>query len=194
MKKLADRMPDVGRKMEYFLNTGNLVSKSGLDLSQSSGFTVVAEKLNFFRSRPATSRPVQHALQAGLCWFETAAATAGLLLAGYPSMDMSPVILGPEHEGGAGHHVSPSCAGRYLSHFRSVHRGAYFAQLRTTAVRKLLPESWGFMCPVRCAIPSEMVARTPGQLHPAAHGPAPLQCDTAAMIEVSVAYVTCANP
>ena len=29
-----------------------------------------------------------------------------------------------------------------------MHRGAYFAQLRTTAVRKLLPESWGFMCPV----------------------------------------------
>jgi DNA-directed RNA polymerase I subunit RPA2 len=49
MKKLADRMPDIGRKMEYMLNTGNLVSKSGLDLSQSSGFTVVAEKLNFFR-------------------------------------------------------------------------------------------------------------------------------------------------
>jgi hypothetical protein len=24
---------------------------------------------------------------------------------------------------------------RYLSHFRSVHRGAYFAQLRTTTVR-----------------------------------------------------------
>ena len=37
---------------------------------------------------------------------------------------------------------------RYLSHFRSVHRGAYFMQLRTTAVRKLLPESFGFMCPV----------------------------------------------
>lgn len=37
---------------------------------------------------------------------------------------------------------------RYLSHFRSVHRGSYFMQLRTTAVRKLLPESWGFMCPV----------------------------------------------
>lgn len=42
-------MPDVGRKVEYLLNTGNLVSKSGLDLSQVSGFTVVAEKLNFFR-------------------------------------------------------------------------------------------------------------------------------------------------
>lgn len=37
---------------------------------------------------------------------------------------------------------------RYLSHFRSVHRGAYFMQLRTTAVRKLMPESFGFMCPV----------------------------------------------
>ena len=29
---------------------------------------------------------------------------------------------------------------RYLSHFRSVHRGAFFATLRTTTVRKLLPE------------------------------------------------------
>jgi DNA-directed RNA polymerase I subunit RPA2 len=37
---------------------------------------------------------------------------------------------------------------RYLSHFRSCHRGAYFAEIRTTTVRKLLPESWGFMCPV----------------------------------------------
>ncbi len=37
---------------------------------------------------------------------------------------------------------------RYLSHFRSVHRGAYFAEMKTTTVRKLLPESWGFLCPV----------------------------------------------
>ncbi|KXZ56278.1 hypothetical protein GPECTOR_1g243 [Gonium pectorale] len=85
MQKLLAKLPDVGQKFEYLLNTGNLLSKSGLDLSQTSGFTVVAEKLNFFR---------------------------------------------------------------YLSHFRSVHRGAYFAELRTTTVRKLLPESWGFMCPV----------------------------------------------
>lgn len=49
MRKLSERMPDIGRKVEYLLNTGNLVSKSGLDLSQVSGFTVVAEKLNFFR-------------------------------------------------------------------------------------------------------------------------------------------------
>ena len=32
---------------------------------------------------------------------------------------------------------------RYLSHFRSVHRGAFFAEMRTTSVRKLLPEAWG---------------------------------------------------
>ncbi len=85
IKKYCEKMPDIGKKFEYLLNTGNLVSRSGLDLSQATGFTVVAEKLNFFR---------------------------------------------------------------YLSHFRSVHRGAYFAELRTTTVRKLLPESWGFFCPV----------------------------------------------
>lgn len=32
---------------------------------------------------------------------------------------------------------------RYLSHFRCVHRGAFFAEMRTTSVRKLLPEAWG---------------------------------------------------
>jgi DNA-directed RNA polymerase I subunit RPA2 len=37
---------------------------------------------------------------------------------------------------------------RFLSHFRSIHRGAYFAEMKTTTVRKLLPESWGFLCPV----------------------------------------------
>lgn len=37
---------------------------------------------------------------------------------------------------------------RYLSHFRCVHRGAFFAQMRTTSVRKLLPEAWGFFGPV----------------------------------------------
>jgi DNA-directed RNA polymerase I subunit RPA2 len=71
--------------MEYFLSTGNLISPSGLDLQQSSGFTIVAEKLNFLR---------------------------------------------------------------YISHFRAVHRGSFFAQMKTTTVRKLLPESWGFLCPV----------------------------------------------
>ncbi|KAF2968065.1 hypothetical protein GQX73_g5481 [Xylaria multiplex] len=75
----------VGTALEYFMSTGNLASPSGLDLQQVSGFTVVAEKLNFLR---------------------------------------------------------------FISHFRMVHRGSFFAQLKTTTVRKLLPESWGFLCPV----------------------------------------------
>src|SRR5436305_8129020 len=37
---------------------------------------------------------------------------------------------------------------RFTTHFRSVHRGAFFAEMKTTTVRKLLPESWGFLCPV----------------------------------------------
>ena len=75
------RVPsDLGRKVEYVLATGNMVSNTGLDLQQVSGFTIVGEKLNFLR---------------------------------------------------------------YLSHFRSIHRGAFFAEIRTTTVRKLLPDSWG---------------------------------------------------
>lgn len=41
---------------------------------------------------------------------------------------------------------------RFISHFRAVHRGASFAGLRTTSVRKLLPEyalvpiTWRFYC------------------------------------------------
>lgn len=71
---------DIGQKLSYFLATGNLISQSGLDLQQTTGYTIVAEKLNFYR---------------------------------------------------------------YLSHFRCIHRGAFFAELKTTTVRKLLPESWG---------------------------------------------------
>lgn len=71
---------DIGAKMSNFLATGNLVSPSGLDLQQAAGFTIVAEKLNWYR---------------------------------------------------------------YISHFRCVHRGAFFAELKTTTVRKLLPEAWG---------------------------------------------------
>lgn len=85
VRHAAERISDFGRKFEYLLNTGNLASHSGLDLSQMAGFTVIAEKLNFHR---------------------------------------------------------------YLAHFRAVHRGAYFMEIRTTTVRKLRPEAFGFMCPV----------------------------------------------
>lgn len=76
---------NIANGLEYFLSTGNISSPTGLDLQQVSGFTVVAEKLNYLR---------------------------------------------------------------FISHFRMVHRGSFFAQLKTTTVRKLLPESWGFLCPV----------------------------------------------
>ena len=74
---------DIGAKMANFLATGNLISPTGLDLQQAAGFTIVAEKLNWYR---------------------------------------------------------------YISHFRCIHRGAFFAELKTTTVRKLLPEAWGTSC------------------------------------------------
>lgn len=80
-RKLLDAQKDIGRALHYFLVTGNLVSSSGLDMMQVSGYTIVAEKLNYFR---------------------------------------------------------------YLSHFRSVHRGQFFTTMKTTEVRKLLPESFGY--------------------------------------------------
>jgi len=76
---------DVDKRMQNFMSTGNVGSRSGLDLMQKSGYTIVADKLN---------------------------------------------------------------ALRYSSHFVSIHRGQYFAEMKTTTVRKLLPETWGFLCPV----------------------------------------------
>mmetsp|Transcript_1430 Transcript_1430/g.1921 ORF Transcript_1430/g.1921 Transcript_1430/m.1921 type:complete len:1240 (+) Transcript_1430:30-3749(+) len=75
----------IGKKVQHLLSTGNVISTSGLDLMQVSGFTIVAERLNFLR---------------------------------------------------------------YCAHFRSVHRGQFFMEMKTTAVRKLLPDQWGFLCPV----------------------------------------------
>ena len=42
LRRVADKLPDLGRRLEYFLNTGNYVSKNAGDLSQTSGFTVCA--------------------------------------------------------------------------------------------------------------------------------------------------------
>ena len=38
--------------------------------------------------------------------------------------------------------------GRFFSFFRSVHRGKFFSEMKNTVGRKLLPQSWGFLCPV----------------------------------------------
>ena len=89
-------------KVSSLLASGNLVSSSGLDLQQTTGFAIVAERLNKWR---------------------------------------------------------------YFSHFRSVHRGQFFTTMKTTAVRKLLPEAWGFLCPVHtpdggpCGLLSHLTAR-----------------------------------
>jgi len=85
LQKMVGQASDVQKRMENFLATGNLTSRSGSDLMQTSGYTIVADKLNQFR---------------------------------------------------------------WSSHFASVHRGQYFAEMKTTTVRKLLPETWGFLCPV----------------------------------------------
>eukprot|EP00871_Galdieria_phlegrea_P005513 jgi/Galph1/5963/GphlegSOOS_G4623.1 len=76
---------DIGRRMENFIATGQLQTRTGLDLMQVSGYAVVAERISYFR---------------------------------------------------------------YISHFRCIHRGQFFSELKTTSVRKLLPEAWGFLCPV----------------------------------------------
>jgi len=76
---------DIGKRLEHFIATGQLQTRTGLDLMQTAGYSVVAERISYYR---------------------------------------------------------------YISHFRCVHRGQFFAELKTTSVRKLLPEAWGFICPV----------------------------------------------
>lgn len=63
---------------------------------------------------------------------------------------------------------------RFLAHFRSVHRGQFFTTLKTTAVRKLLPEAWGFLCPVHtpdgspCGLLNHLAAAAVVTVDPAA--------------------------
>lgn len=75
----------INRSLDNFLATGNLITKSGLGLMQSSGLVIMAENINRMR---------------------------------------------------------------YMSHFRAVHRGSFFVEMRTTEARQLLPDAWGFICPV----------------------------------------------
>lgn len=82
---MKSRYSDVTNAMTKLVATGNILSKTGLGLNQTSGLSVVADKINYWR---------------------------------------------------------------FLSHFRAVHRGSYFTEMKTTACRKLYPEAWGFLCPV----------------------------------------------
>jgi len=100
----------IGKKVQHFLSTGNIISSTGLDLMQVSGYTIVAEKLNFLR---------------------------------------------------------------FCAHFRSVHRGQFFLEMKTTAVRKLLPDQWGFLCPVHtpdggpCGLLSHLALKCQVMAYPA---------------------------
>jgi DNA-directed RNA polymerase I subunit RPA2 len=114
-KKIAEKQVDVGRKVAFLINTGNMVSNTGLDLMQASGFTVVADKINYMRFMSHFRRC------AGL-----------LLLISCHARRRACVCMC----------VSFKCANH------SVHRGQFFTTMKTTTVRKLLPESWGFVCPV----------------------------------------------
>ena len=82
---LASKFGEIVRPMNALIATGNLLSRSGLGLQQTTGLSVMAEKINYWR---------------------------------------------------------------FLSHFRAVHRGSFFAEMKTTTCRKLYPEAWGFLCPV----------------------------------------------
>lgn len=81
----AIRKDQISLRMIYLISTGNLLTESGLDLPQTVGYAVLAERINYLR---------------------------------------------------------------FIAHFRAVHRGAFYAAMRSTQVRKLLPEAWGFICPV----------------------------------------------
>ena len=100
----------VGKKVQHFLSTGNIISSTGLDLMQVSGYTIVAERLNFLR---------------------------------------------------------------YCAHFRSIHRGQFFMEMKTTAVRKLLPDQWGYLCCIHtpdggpCGLLSHLALKTKVMTFPA---------------------------
>ncbi|XP_050434808.1 DNA-directed RNA polymerase I subunit RPA2 [Adelges cooleyi] len=60
----------------------------------------------------------------------------------------SPSGLGMQQDKGLTILVENISRMRYMAHFRAVHRGAIFETMRTTEPRRLLPDAWGFICPV----------------------------------------------
>ncbi|CEH13906.1 dna-directed rna polymerase i complex subunit rpa2 [Ceraceosorus bombacis] len=154
MSKVFARVnSDLGARLANFLATGNLVSPTGLDLQQIGGFTVVAEKLNFYRYlahfRSKQGMDFFNASSMSKV-FARVSSDLGARLANFLATGnlVSPTGLDLQQIGGFTVVAEKLNFYRYLAHFRSVHRGAFFAELKTTTVRKLLPEAWGFLCPV----------------------------------------------
>lgn len=86
VRKMLDSLDiNIGAKVHKFLSTGNITTVTCSDLLQNSSFSILADRINFWR---------------------------------------------------------------FTSHLESVSRGAYFATLKVTTIRKLRPESWGFFCPL----------------------------------------------
>lgn len=83
-KSIQQHCNEVSKEMIRFLSVGSMKAQSTVGLRQDTSFSVIAEKINFYR---------------------------------------------------------------FISHFRAVHRGSFFMEMRTTECRKLYPESWGFLCP-----------------------------------------------
>lgn len=83
-KSIQQQVVEISKEMIRFLSVGNIKAHSTAGLRQDTSFSVIAEKINYYR---------------------------------------------------------------FISHFRAVHRGSFFMEMRTTECRKLYPESWGFLCP-----------------------------------------------
>ncbi|XP_023237041.1 DNA-directed RNA polymerase I subunit RPA2-like [Centruroides sculpturatus] len=166
MNNCVSTSMDLSRPMEYLLATGNVNARSLLGLPQITGLSVVAEKLNYWRY-------LSHfrSIHRGAIFTEMRTTTVRKLLPESwaimnncvsTSMDLSrpmEYLLATGNVNARSLLGLPQITGlsvvaeklnywRYLSHFRSIHRGAIFTEMRTTTVRKLLPESWGFLCPV----------------------------------------------
>ena len=48
-KRLIETSGMIDKRMEYFLATGNLISRTNLDLMQTTGFPIITDKLNSIR-------------------------------------------------------------------------------------------------------------------------------------------------
>ena len=126
------------------------IIKERLDEMMGTNFGAMLRE--YFRKNPGasfTSHDFKSTLTTKL-WQKVAGQNIGAALENFLATGniTSPTGLDLQQEAGFTIVAEKLNFPRFISHFRAVHRGAFFTQLRTTTVRKLLPESWGFLCPV----------------------------------------------